>query len=157
MAKASPTTIVEVWNKKITPTLESGDLTATEQLTLVYLAIALNRNIWEPVKINAAIIAAATGKDKRTIQKAIQRLADLGVVRINDEGEIYFGDGKHNRISAGSTGTDAGTGAGANIADTVRNNGGLYGAAEAGSAGAGEDISAQIKPAGRKRKLFKGA
>lgn len=90
MAKNTPTNIVEVWNK-VAPELESGDFSATEQITLIHVIIALNRNLWTPTKINPAIIAAATRKDKRTIRAAINKLIKLGALQQNQAGGIFIG------------------------------------------------------------------
>lgn len=136
MAKKTPTTIVEVWNKKLVPKVESGELTAIEQLTLFYLAISLNRNFWEPAKVNAAMIAAAMNKDKRTIQKAIRHLIELKIVFETEEGEITFEQGYRtvSRIE--------------DRASTVQD------ANNDGTASGGESDSEESKSAGRGRRLF---
>ena len=90
MGKTTATNIVDVWNRT-SVIVESGDLSGIEQLTLFHCLIALNRNLWLPTKINPAIIAAATRKDKRTIASAINKLVEEDILQRNEGGAISIG------------------------------------------------------------------
>lgn len=146
MAKTTPTTIVEVWNKTIVPALESGDLSATEQAVLVHIAIALNRNLWSPMKINAKLIAAATDKDRRTVTSAINHIAELGIIT-NDSGVINFGKQynsyiRDNQAKNNVTAADlirAGQNDGPDTSRKSRN---------------GDDVSDRTQPSKKRRQIF---
>lgn len=138
MAKQTPASIVDVWNKTA-PALESGDFSAIEQITLIHVLIALNRNLWQPVKVNPAIIAAATFKDKRTISSAIEKLITADMLTRSEKGALtiggYYTNQRGNSDSAAANG-------GVQSTDTARPN------------QDGDGISAKTKPARRTRSIF---
>lgn len=138
MAKPTPVSIVDVWNKTA-PALESGDFSAIEQLTLIHVLIALNRNLWQPVKVNPAIIAAATFKDKRTISNAIEKLITADMLERSEKGALRIGGYYYNQ---GGNPDGAAANSGVQSPDTVRPNSG------------GDGDSAETKPARRKRTIF---
>ena len=152
MARKTATNIVEVWNWLIN-VLEDGTLTATEQAVLVHVIAKLNRNIWEPTKVNAKLIAAAVDKDPRTVKAALAKFVDLKILSINEEA-YYFGEQfKHNPIPSADTGRfrfRAGAGKG--------NAGKAEGAVDGTDSGDGHtesDGTAEgAEPAGNRRKLF---
>lgn len=152
MARKTATNIVEVWNWLIN-VLEDGTLSATEQAVLVHVIAKLNRNLWEPTKINAKLIAAAVDKDPRTIKAALAKFVDLKILNINEEA-YYFGEQfKHNPIPSADTGRfrfRAGTGKG--------NAGKTEGAVDATDSAGGRTESAGVvedaEHSGSRRKLF---
>jgi len=137
MAKQTATNIVDVWNRT-SVIVESGDLSSVEQLTLFHCLIALNRNLWQSTKVNPAIIAAATRKDKRTISSAIDKLVAENILYRTEGGAISIG--RHYSYQRGSEQGGA--------VSTVqpRDN--------AGHDGGSDGNVTQTKPAGRRRKLF---
>lgn len=138
MAKNTLTSIVDVWNKTA-PVLESGDLSAIEQITLIHTLIALNRNLWQPVKINPAIIAAATFKDKRTIASAIDKLVSEDLLTRSEKGLIQVGRHYTNQRDTATART---TTAGIQQTDTAR----TYERSDA--------TVTETQPARRKRTIF---
>lgn len=141
MAKKTALNIVDAWNKILVPAVESGALTATEQLTFLYIVIAINRNMWEPVEINPAIIAGATGKDKRTIKTAIANLEAKQIISIDHTGAVYFGR-KYIRTGEGSNATDN-----LSTARTVRND-------NTSRADSGEGNAEAVRTSRKRREIF---
>lgn len=90
MAKKANLSIVDIWNWLVNEVLETGELNANEQATLIHIVAKINRNIWRPVKINSKVIAAAIGRDNRTVQTAINKLVDLNILQ-QSEGGISIG------------------------------------------------------------------
>lgn len=138
MAKQTPASIVDVWNKTA-PALESGDFSAIEQITLIHVLIALNRNLWQPVKVNPAIIAAATFKDKRTISSAIEKLITADMLTRSEKGALTIG-GYYTNQSRNADATTTASGVQSTDTDRTDND--------------GDKFNAEVKHTRRKRSIF---
>lgn len=79
MAKKESINIVTAWNWAIDQ-MTDNEISASEQLTLFWVMSRLNRNNWQPTKINIAIISALMRMDKRTVKKAMQGLIDKNII-----------------------------------------------------------------------------
>lgn len=65
--------IVDVWTW-FTNTLDSQNLTSSEQLTMLHLIKHINRNFWQPIKISTNALARSINKDARTVKTALSSL-----------------------------------------------------------------------------------
>ncbi len=64
--------------------IDNLGLTAPQQLVLLHIVDRLNRNYWKPVKIADNRLAIMSAIDKRTAIKAIDVLANYGVITVAD-------------------------------------------------------------------------